>query len=367
MSIPAIVFDTYAAPEPPDMFELLSTGALVIDPQGRLQRLNAAAEALLELSAKQSVEQRLTDIWPDGEVLHGMVLRAIDARGPVSDRELVLHVPSGQPVTVHCTATPVSEPGAEPYESPTCVVLELIPVDRTRRINREEHLVSQNEIARTVIRGLAHEIRNPLGGIRGAAQLLERELVDPSLAEYTRVIIGEADRLQRLLDRLLGPRSRPEFRAINIHEVTERVVALIEAEVPRGVTVERDYDPSLPPIYGDPELLIQAVLNVARNAAQAVGGEGLIRISTRIERYCTVGSSHYRMAVRIDVQDNGPGVPPDLVDSLFYPLVTGRSDGTGLGLSIAQSLVHQHGGIIEFRRDEDTTIFSFLVPIERAP
>ncbi|MEM7405862.1 MAG: nitrogen regulation protein NR(II) [Pseudomonadota bacterium] len=367
MSIPATVFDSYSAAEPPDMFELLSTGALVIDAQGRLKRLNAAAEALLELSAKQSVDQPLIELWPDGELLHGMVLRAMGARGPVSDRELGLQLPSGQAITLHCTATPVPDSSAQPHETPAWVVLELVPVDRTRRINREEHLVSQNEIARTVIRGLAHEIRNPLGGIRGAAQLLERELIDPDLAEYTRVIIGEADRLQRLLDRLLGPRSRPDFRAMNIHEVTERVFTLLEAEVPAGVRVERDYDPSLPPVFGDPELLIQAVLNVARNAAQAVGERGCIRISTRIERYCTVGSSHYRMAVRIDIQDDGAGVPAELVDSLFYPLVTGRSDGTGLGLSIAQSLVHQHGGIIEFRRDEEATIFSFLIPIERAP
>jgi two-component system, NtrC family, nitrogen regulation sensor histidine kinase GlnL len=352
--------------ELPDMFELLSTAAVVLDGHFRLVRLNASAEALLELSTKQTLGHLLAEIWPSGLTLQNIARRSLESRGVVSDRELPIRLMSGRQLTVDCTATPLSDSSATADLGESAVVLELVHVDRTLRINRDEHLLAQNEIARNLVRGLAHEIRNPLGGIRGAAQLLERELPNADLREYTRVIIGEADRLQRLLDRLLGPRALPELRQVNVHEVAERVLALLEAEVPTSVSVERDYDPSLPTIVGDAELLIQALLNVARNAAQAVGEEGTIRVCTRIERYCTVGTTHHRMAVRIDVEDDGPGVPPELIDSLFYPLVTGRSEGTGLGLSIAQSLLHQHGGIIEFRPAANKTVFSLLIPMEKA-
>lgn len=366
MSILATHIHHAVPAEPLDMFELLSTGAVVLDGHFRLTRLNASAEALLELSAKQTIGYELAGTWPGGQTLQAIAARALESEGAVSVRELSLRLPSGQQLTIDCIATPLADAASAVSSSDSAVILELVHVDRALRINREEHLLSQNEIARTVVRGLAHEIRNPLGGIRGAAQLLERELPEASLREYTRVIIGEADRLQRLLDRLLGPRTLPEFRLVNVHEITEHVLALLEAEVPAGVKVKRDYDPSLPPLTGDPELLIQALLNVARNASQAVGELGEIRVSTRIERHGTVGTSHYRMAVRIDVEDDGPGVPPELVDSLFYPLVTGRSDGTGLGLSMAQSLLHQHGGIIEFRPAADKTVFSLLIPMERS-
>ncbi len=345
------------------MIEHISTGALLMDASMRLLQLNAAAEALLELSAKQGENCRLTELWPGGEILESLARRAQTGGGAVTERELEVRLPSARTVTLDCTATPIADAGnIDAHYQGRVVVLELIQVDRSLRISRDERLVSQNEIARNVIRGLAHEIRNPLGGIRGAAQLLERELSAPEFREYTSVIIGEADRLQRLVDRLLGPRTVPEFRALNVHQVTERVVALLQAEVPPGVLVNRDYDPSLPDLTGDSELLIQALLNVARNAAQAVGTNGWIEFRTRIDRNCTIGSTHHRMAVRIEIADSGAGVPEELVDSLFYPLVTGRSEGTGLGLSIAQSLVHQHGGIIEHRRDHET-VFSVLLPL----
>jgi two-component system nitrogen regulation sensor histidine kinase GlnL len=227
--------------------------------------------------------------------------------------------------------------------------------------------MSQNESARALVRGLAHEIRNPLGGLRGAAQLLERELGTEELKEYTRIIVHEADRLQALVDRLLGPRMLPSKRLINIHEVTERVRALIQAEAPGGIVVDRDYDPSIPELYADPELLIQATLNVAQNAVQAVADAGHILLRTRVHRQYTIGQRRHRLVARIDICDNGAGIREDLKDLIFYPMVTGRNDGTGLGLSIAQSLVNQHAGLIECHSEPGNTTFSILLPLVNVP
>ena len=347
-----------------DMFELLSTGALVLSAHDHLIRMNAAAEAMLGFSARNNVGVALADIVLDARKLENIARRSRESQASVTDRELELAITASVTVYIDCTATPLTEDSAGVENGG--VILEFNPVDRTRRISRDEHLLSQNEIARNVVRGLAHEIRNPLGGIRGAAQLLERELPSDELREYTSVIIGEADRLQRLLDNLLGPRTLPEIAAVNLHEVTERVVALIAAEAGPDIEVERDYDPSIPPFEGDAQMLIQALLNVARNAVQAVGGKGRITVRTRIARQGVVAGSAYRMAARIDVLDDGPGVPPELTDSLFFPLVTGRVEGIGLGLSIAQTLVQQHHGIIEYAREQGRTMFSILLPLDGA-
>lgn len=347
-----------------DMFESLSTGALVLSAHDKLLRMNAAAEAMLGFSARNNIGVALADIVLDARKLENLARRSRASQATVSDRELELAITASSTVCVDCTATPLTD-DAEGLEKDG-VILEFNPVDRTRRISRDEHLLSQNEIARNVVRGLAHEIRNPLGGIRGAAQLLERELPSDELREYTAVIIGEADRLQRLLDNLLGPRTVPEITTVNLHEVTERVVALITAEAGPDIHVERDYDPSIPPFDGDAQMLIQALLNVARNAVQALDGRGRITMRTRIARHGVVAGSAYRMAARIDVLDNGPGVPDELADSLFFPLVTGRVEGTGLGLSIAQTLVQQHHGIIEYAREQERTVFSILLPLDGA-
>jgi two-component system nitrogen regulation sensor histidine kinase GlnL len=271
-----------------------------------------------------------------------------------------LGVPGVGTVTVDCVMTPLSGAGSG---ARSLVLVEFIALDRHKQISREERLVADSESARQVLRGLAHEIRNPLGGLRGAAQLLERELADEELREYTRVIVHEADRLQNLMDRMLGPRTPPRLRAVSIHEVTERVFALISAEAPPGVRVEKDYDPSIPELAADAELLIQAVLNVARNAVEAVEGRGQVLLRTRIHRQFTIGQRHHRLVARIDVVDDGPGVPEDLQERVFHPLVTGRHAGTGLGLSIAQSLVNQHGGLIECESRPGHTVFSILLPV----
>ena len=223
----------------------------------------------------------------------------------------------------------------------------MVALDRHQQITREERLLTQVAHARNLVRRLGHEIKNPLGGLRGAAQLLQSELPDAALREYTKVIIREADRLTTLVDRMIGPRRPPRMEPVNIHEVTERVRALVNAETPASIVVERDYDPSIPDVVADPELLIQAMLNIARNAVHALGEGGRIMLRTRVQRRVSIGARQHRLMCRIDVADDGPGIPDDLVDSMFYPLVSGRDGGAGLGLSIAQSLVYEHGGIIE--------------------
>ena len=230
--------------------------------------------------------------------------------------------------------------------------------------------MAQHQAARAVVRGLAHEIKNPLGGLRGAAQLLERELSDESLKEYTRVIIGEADRLRNLVNRMLGPNTLPQKALINIHHVLERVRSVVLADTPvgalnaaPGVRIIRDYDPSIPDFQADRDQLIQAVLNIVRNAVQAVGDTGDITLRTRIQRQATISQQRYKLAVRIDIVDNGPGIPTDMLENIFYPLVTGRPEGTGLGLSIAQSLINQHQGLIECTSRSGQTIFTLLLPL----
>ncbi len=246
---------------------------------------------------------------------------------------------------------------------PPRLVLELFDTTQWRHINREQALMTQRDASRRMIRQLAHEVRNPLGGLRGAAQLLERELPTPELREYTRIIIGEADRLTALTETLLGPARRVAFRDVNIHEVLERVVTLVASE-PRGATeILRDYDPSLPTLRADADQLIQALLNLARNALQAAGGDGYVLFRTRALTNFALGNRRHRLVASIEIEDDGPGVPPEIADSIFYPLVTGRADGTGLGLPLSQDLVSRHGGLIEFQSRPGRTAFMVRLPI----
>jgi two-component system nitrogen regulation sensor histidine kinase GlnL len=259
---------------------------------------------------------------------------------------------------VSCLITPTDAGDA-------CLLVEMREHEQQRRIAREAHILEQQQANRELIRNLAHEIKNPLGGIRGAAQLLERELPDAELREFTQVIVKETDRLQSLMNRLLTPSRLPRVAAINIHEVVEHVRTLLDAEFP-GIAVKRDYDASLPDIVGDKEQLIQATLNVARNAAQATNGEGEIRLVTRIARQVTIARERFRHAVVVSIEDDGPGVPDDIADRIFFPLVSGREGGTGLGLSLAQSFVSQHHGIIEFASAPGRTRFSIVLPVRSA-
>jgi two-component system nitrogen regulation sensor histidine kinase GlnL len=268
---------------------------------------------------------------------------------------------NGDPLQVHVVVAQTDQPGE--------FVIELLPLDTQARQDREERLIDQAEANKELIRNLAHEIKNPLGGIRGAAQLLEMEIESRELKEYTKVIIHEADRLQTLVDRLLAPHRRPHVVGdVNIHEVCERVRSLIVAEFPKGLKVVRDYDTSIPDFRGDREQLIQAVLNVAHNACEALAeriaaGDAQIIFRTRIARQVTFGKQRYRLALELHVIDNGPGVPETIRDRIFFPLVSGREGGSGLGLTLAQTFVQQHHGLIECDSVPGRTDFKILIPL----
>jgi two-component system nitrogen regulation sensor histidine kinase GlnL len=284
--------------------------------------------------------------------------QALDTMTGFIEREIKLVRSGGLAVTVDLTVTPFvvgKRPG---------LLMEMQPVDRHQRIARDGTLQTQFDASRELIRGLAHEIKNPLGGIRGAAQLMEHEFPDSQHREYTRVIIREVDRLQNLVNRMLGPNRAPEKALINIHEVLEHVRQLVQAEAPAAVQVLRDYDPSIPEVIIDREQMIQAVLNVLRNALHAVDGSGAITLRTRTRRQLTVGGARHKLMVQIDIEDDGCGVPPELIEKIFYPMVTTRADGTGLGLPLSQYLVHSHGGVIECRSRPGCTVFSIFLPIE---
>jgi two-component system nitrogen regulation sensor histidine kinase GlnL len=255
--------------------------------------------------------------------------------------------------------TPLADAGPD-----GALLVELTQVDRLRRLARDESMLERQAANRAVMRGLAHEIKNPLGGLRGAAQLLERELPDKSLKEYTRIIIHEADRLRNLVDRMMGPHKPLKKQPVNIHEILEHVRKLMLVEVPVGLTLERDYDPSLPEFEGEPEQLIQAVLNIVRNSAEAIQHQGVIHLRTNIERNFTIGQKRHRLALRADIEDSGPGIPEEIQEHIFYPMVTSKPGGTGLGLSIAQDIIAKHGGLIECHSRPGHTVFSIYLPLE---
>jgi two-component system nitrogen regulation sensor histidine kinase GlnL len=258
-------------------------------------------------------------------------------------------------VIVDCRVTLLDSEGV--------VVLELVDTEHDRRVRREAALVAQQRLSRRIIRQLAHEVKNPLGGLRGAAQLLERQLPDQEQRAYTRVIIEEADRLAALVDGILRAGGAPRPEAINLHRITDHVAQLIEAEKPAGVVLIRDYDPSLPAVNVDRNQMIQVFLNVARNAMQALGDRGRLIFRTRALTNFTVGGERHRLVLSAEVEDNGPGIPEDLLETIFYPLVTGRPTGTGLGLTIAQDLVSRNGGLIEFTSEPGRTVFQIRLPV----
>jgi two-component system nitrogen regulation sensor histidine kinase GlnL len=330
--------------------------------QGRIRFVNAALEDALGMSRRTLYDMHLPDFFLDPQPLVSALVGAQSNEFAALRYEAQLrrlHHEDTLPVHVIVAAT----------DEPDEVIVELMPVEQQTRQEREERLLDQAQANKELIRNLAHEIKNPLGGIRGSAQLLEMELNDKELSEYTQVIIHEADRLQTLVDRLLAPHRRPHVVGdVNIHEVCERVRALILAEFPRGLKVVRDYDISIPEFRGDREQLIQAVLNIAHNAAQALQeriaqGEGQITLKTRILRQVTFGKQRYRLALELHVMDNGPGVPDSIKDRIFFPLISGREGGSGLGLTLAQTFVQQHHGMIECDSEPGRTDFKILIPL----
>ena len=337
------------------VLELLSTAVLMLDESLHVTYANPAAETLLAHGLKHLIGAELPRLLPGNSLFMQRLRQALGAEAGFSESDLELDV-GGERMHLHCVISPVEAGDAR-------LVVELREVEQQLKIAREAKMLEQQEANRELIRNLAHEIKNPLGGIRGAAQLLERELEPPELREFTQVIVKETDRLQTLMNRLLTPSRLPRVEPLNIHEVMERVRTLVSAEFPDGLAVRRDYDTSLPELDGDREQLIQAVLNVARNAAQATNGRGEIRFVTRIARQVTIARQRYRHAIAIAVEDDGPGVPAELAERVFYPLVSGREGGTGLGLSLAQSFVSQHHGLIEFESVPGRTRFTILLPV----
>jgi len=346
----------------------LATAVLWFDRDLRLEFLNPAAESLLAISENQVRGHSAEALFPDCRCFERL---RIEQR-PITEHGLRLNTLTGLQLIVDCSMTPVRDdrrhrhPQGPGTVSAEAFIVELVDIDQQLRLSREENLIGQRQAIHSMLRGLAHEIKNPLGGLRGAAQLLARELPQAQ-REYTDIIIGEADRLQILLDRMLGPRTLPRKEAVNIHHVLCRGRQLIMTEVGGGIQVFEDYDPSIPDMYADPDQLHQAFLNIMRNAAQAMNGHGILVLRTRIEHRITLGARQHKLAMRIDIQDNGPGVPEDMLEHIFYPMVTGRAEGTGLGLPIAQNLVHQNGGTILCDSRPGKTVFSVWLPITSEP
>jgi len=348
-----------------ELLDTLVTGVLLLDRDLHVTYLNAAAQTLLGLGSNQALGRRITDLTRGAEPLLPLFERALRGGEGVVQRELAWPTPGGADRILDCAVTEaaIGQEGAR-------LLMEIEDITQHRRLTRENALLAQLGGSRLMVRQLAHEIKNPLGGVRGAAQLLERELLDPALREYTRIIISEADRLTNLLDSMLGPGRPPAKQLVNVHELLERVFHLLRSEAPEGVTVERDYDPSLPPLTVDPNHIIQAMLNLGRNAIQALSGGGAqaprLILRTRASSNVSVGARRHRLVASIQFEDNGPGVPAEIRDTIFYPLVSGRTDGTGLGLGIAQDLVSRHGGLIEFDSVPGRTIFVISLPMDCA-
>ncbi len=336
------------------------TAVLVVDQALRLRYLNTAAEMLLSTSSRAALGQPLTQFFDcgDGALAEHLALVAHHQQ-PVTEREVRLFFSDGRTATVDCSMVPMEEDGGD-----ALVLVELRQVDLQLRLTREEQLISQNEATRTLLRGLAHEIKNPLGGLRGAAQLLAMEVGAGALSDYTEIILKEVDRLGALVDDMLGSRRPLVKRPVNIHQVLERVLAVIESDPECHAQVIREYDPSIPEFAVDEDQLIQALMNIVRNAVQATEGQGRVVVRSRVLRQFVLAGHRHRLVARIDVEDDGPGIPESLQQAVFYPMVTGKAEGTGLGLSIAQSIVHRHGGLIEFTSRPGHTVFTLYLPME---
>ena len=342
--------------------DLLATAVLLVDQQLVVKYANPAAENLFEFSSKSHVGRTIAEIFQGDAVLTTAIEYARTRGCSYTEHDLKMSALGRGKMHLNCTISPVGIDGwVEGWQG---LLLEFRHIEQQLRIAREERLHDQSRANRELIRNLAHEIKNPLGGIRGAAQLLDHELERPNLHEYTQVIMKEADRLQSLLDRLLTPHRLPQPALLNVHEVLERVRSLILAEYPQGITIRRDYDTSLPLVKGDKEQMIQVVLNIVRNAAQAMNGEGRILLKTRVARQVTLARKLRKHALAVEITDTGPGIPEDMRERIFYPLVSGREGGTGLGLTLAQTFVTQHGGTITCDSSPTGTTFLLLLPAD---
>ncbi len=344
------------AHDPAAILDQLSTAILVVDASDRVSWLNTAAADLLAIGPATARGRRFASLLAQAGEIEPLIARSRASGEPLAMRgfELAPAARSDTRYQVDLSLTPLA--GA--------MLIEIADTTGLSRITRDTALLAQHGGSRVMARQLAHEIKNPLGGLRGAAQLLERELPSEELKEYTRVIIGEADRLCALVDSLLGPARPIRREPVNVHELIDHVFRLTRAEAPAGVAIERDYDPSLPALALDRDLMVQAMLNLARNAVQALGERGALTLRSRALTHATIGAERHRLVASLQFEDNGPGVPAELGETIFYPLVTARAGGTGLGLAVAQDIATRHGGIIEFDSRPGRTVFSMLLPME---
>jgi two-component system, NtrC family, nitrogen regulation sensor histidine kinase GlnL len=348
-----------------NILDNLSTAVVLLNSDLLIEYINPASENLFQISNKQAAGSKLHRVMDVNDDFIQRLENSLAHSHPFTAHEASISLPSGREIIIdyHLNPLPLTD------DNHKQLILEISHMDRHIRIAREEKLLSEQNATRNLVRGMAHEIKNPLGGLRGAAQLLERELPDAELKEYTKIIIGEADRLQSLVDRMLGPNNIPKKHNVNIHQILEHVRQLIQVELPDEAHIHftLDYDPSLPEIMADSDMMIQIILNITQNAVQALAGHGEITYKTRPLRHFTIGHTHHRLVLQTDIIDNGPGIPEKLQEQIFYPMVTGRAEGTGLGLSIAQSLINQHSGLIKMSSQPGKTIFTLYLPLLIAP
>ena len=343
---------------PGTLLDNLLTAVVLLDTSLVVHYVNPAAEQLLGISARRLVQHRLEQIVEYISLDLERLRSCLRLGQGFTDNEVTLVI-EGEPRLVEVSVVAIYE------QREQLAVMELRKIDQQKRISQELQQHAQQLAARDLVRGLAHEIKNPLGGLRGAAQLLEKALPDEHLKEYTGIIIAQADRLRNLVDRLLGPQRPGRHQVHNVHSVLEQVRRLVELEAPSSIKLIRDYDPSIPDFEMEPDQLQQAFLNIVRNAVEAMGGQGEIRLKTRTVFQITIHGKRYRLAAEIKIMDNGPGIPENIRDTLFYPMVSGKEGGTGLGLSIAQNLIDQHKGRIECVSWPGHTEFSIYLPLRK--
>lgn len=336
----------------------LATAAMLLDKDLKIGYLNPASEMLFEMGRRKALGTPFQNLVSAPDSLINNMRLSFNTERQFSQHEVSIELGKKKTITVDCMMNPLME-----SNNISELLVEFVQIDGHLKLAQESRLVEQQNTSNALLRGLSHEIKNPLGGLRGAAQLLEKQLSNKDLKEYTKVIIGEADRLKNLVNRMLSPSIPLKKKLFNIHEVVERVRALVKAQN-KHINIHRDYDPSIPEIVADPEQLIQVLLNLACNSAEALDGQGDIVLRTRAMRQFTISKTRHKLVVAIEIIDNGPGVPEDIKDKIFFPMITGRVEGTGLGLSIAQSIVNHHGGLIDCISEPGHTVFQIFLPLE---
>lgn len=341
------------------MLDSLTTATVLINCQQNVVAVNSSAEEMFNSSAARVIGQNVHNLLIDRTGnLPTLIESAFTNAQSYAERERRFKVPGGDEVTVDLVIIPTS------FQNEDYVLLEVVTMDRSLRIMREELLQKEHQATRNMLRGLAHEIKNPLGGLRGAAQLLQSELDNSELREYTQIIVAEADRLHALVDRMLGPNMLPNKVPSNVHRIMQHVCGLVEAEGLANIKFHSDYDPSIPRLLLDRDMLIQAILNIVKNAVRAIGNQpGNITFKTRILRRFTIGQVQHKLVACISIIDDGPGIPKDIQAQVFFPMVSGQQQGSGLGLAISQMLIDQHGGLIEFDSHPGNTEFRVLLPL----